>query len=73
MRTEDNGDLIINFGPAAPDGHDGNWIQTRAGKGWFPILRIYGPLEALVRQDLATRRDPTRRLNAAPRRRNSGA
>ena len=45
MRTEDNGDPIINFGPAAPDGHEGNWIQTRPEKGWFPILRIYGPLE----------------------------
>ena len=45
MRTEDNGDLIINFGPTAPDGRKGNWIQTRADKGWFPILRIYGPLE----------------------------
>ena len=46
MRTEDNGDLIITFGPTAPDGREGNWIQTRPGKGWFPILRIYGPLEA---------------------------
>ena len=46
MRTEDNGDLVIHFGPTAPDGRDGNWIQTLPGKGWFPILRIYGPLEA---------------------------
>ena len=46
MRYEPNGDLIIAFGPAAPEGRDGNWIQTRAGKGWFPILRIYGPLES---------------------------
>jgi hypothetical protein len=46
MRTEDNGDLIVDFGPTAPAGRDGNWIQTRPGKGWFPILRIYGPLEA---------------------------
>ena len=45
MSTEDNGDLVINFGPTAPDGREGNWIQTRADKGWFPILRIYGPLE----------------------------
>ena len=46
MHTEDNGDLILNFSPAAPEGRDGNWIQTRAHKGWFPILRLYGPLEA---------------------------
>ena len=43
MRYEDNGDLVITFGPSAPDA---NGIQTRAGKGWFPILRIYGPLES---------------------------
>ena len=46
MRFEDNGDLIIRFGPTAPDGRDGNWIQTRLDKGWFPILRIYGPLQS---------------------------
>ncbi len=24
---------------------EGNWIQTAEGKGWFPILRLYSPLE----------------------------
>ena len=24
----------------------GNWIQTDPAKGWFTILRLYGPLEA---------------------------
>ena len=23
----------------------GNWIQTVPGKGWFVLLRLYGPLE----------------------------
>jgi len=46
MDTEDDGDLIIEFGPTEPERRAGNWIQTRPGKGWFPILRIYGPLEA---------------------------
>jgi hypothetical protein len=23
----------------------GNWIQTMPGKGFFPMLRLYGPLE----------------------------
>ena len=46
MDAESNGDLVVKFGPAAPEGRDGDWIQTRANKGWFPILRIYGPLEA---------------------------
>jgi len=48
MRDEPNGDLIIAFGPAAPEGGDGNWIQTRPHKGWFPILRIYGPGTGLL-------------------------
>ena len=29
----------------APEGREANWIQTVPGKGWFPILRLYGPLE----------------------------
>ncbi len=23
----------------------GNWIQTIPGRGWFVLLRLYGPLE----------------------------
>jgi len=33
------------FGPTAPAGHEANWVQTVPGKGWFIILRLYGPLE----------------------------
>lgn len=43
LRFEPNGDLVINFGPTASGA---NSIQTRPQKGWFPILRIYGPLES---------------------------
>ena len=46
VQPEANGDIILSFGPTSPDGREGNWIQTRPEKGWFPILRIYGPLEA---------------------------
>jgi hypothetical protein len=35
----------VYFGPTAPAGHEANWIQTIAGKGWNPMLRLYGPLE----------------------------
>ena len=28
-----------------PSGYESNWIQTVPGKGWFSILRLYGPLE----------------------------
>jgi len=46
-------DLVINsdhsvdvyFGPTAPKGHEANWLQTIPGKGWNPMLRLYGPLE----------------------------
>jgi len=35
----------IYFGPKAPAGKDGNWVQTWPGKGWTVILRLYGPLQ----------------------------
>jgi hypothetical protein len=35
----------LYFGPHAPEGHEENWIQTVEGKGWFILLRLYGPLE----------------------------
>jgi hypothetical protein len=35
-------DLII-FGPVAPSVKEANWIQTIPGKGWFVMLRLYGP------------------------------
>jgi hypothetical protein len=34
--------VIIRFGPAPADG---NWLPTIPEKSWFPILRLYGPLE----------------------------
>ena len=41
-----DGSTTITFGPERPsDSPEGNWIQTTEGKGWFPILRLYSPLE----------------------------
>jgi hypothetical protein len=40
-----DGSHDVYFGPKAPAGKQGNWIQTVPGKGWFTILRLYGPLE----------------------------
>jgi hypothetical protein len=37
--------IDIYFGPKSPEGHEANWIQTIPGKGWWTILRLYGPLE----------------------------
>jgi hypothetical protein len=41
-----DGSTTIHFGPEAPEGKESNWIQTVPGKGWFTILRLYGPLES---------------------------
>jgi hypothetical protein len=38
--------LDLYFGPNAPAGHEGEWIKTVPGKGWFAYLRIYGPEKA---------------------------
>jgi hypothetical protein len=35
----------VYFGPEAPPGKESNWVQTVRGKGWFVLLRLYGPLE----------------------------
>ncbi len=41
-----DGSTTVYFGPTQPAGvKRGNWIQTVPGKGWFTLLRLYGPLE----------------------------
>jgi hypothetical protein len=41
-----DGSITVYFAPEQPDGVPrGNWIQTIPGKGWFVLLRLYGPLE----------------------------
>ncbi|WP_423739694.1 DUF1214 domain-containing protein [Cupriavidus basilensis] len=42
MRTDRS---TFFFGPSAPQGKEKNWVQTVGGKGWFPLLRFYGPLQ----------------------------
>jgi hypothetical protein len=43
----DDGSTTLTFGPERPsDSPEENWIQTTEGKGWFPILRLYSPLES---------------------------
>lgn len=41
----DDESITLYFGPKPPRGKENNWIQTVPGKGWFTILRLYGPLE----------------------------
>lgn len=41
-----DGSTTVYFAPRQPDGvKRGNWIQTMPGKGFFPMLRLYSPLE----------------------------
>jgi hypothetical protein len=42
----DDGSVDLWFGPEAPEGKEGNWAQTVPGKGWFVLLRLYGPGES---------------------------
>lgn len=52
-RNNKRDDLIVNedgsvdlyFGSKEPEGKGRNWVKTVPGKGWFAILRLYGPLE----------------------------
>ena len=44
--TNPDGSVDLYFGPKAPKGKEGNWIQTQPSKGWFTCLRLYGPTEA---------------------------
>ena len=45
VHTEPNGEIVIAFGPNPPASTGTNWLQTVPEKSWFPILRLYGPLE----------------------------
>ena len=45
VKPDQGGSYTIWFGPKAPEGHEGNWIQTMPGKSYCVLLRLYGPLE----------------------------
>lgn len=36
---------VVMYDDLPPEGHESNWTQTVPGKGWFTLLRLYGPLE----------------------------
>jgi hypothetical protein len=40
-----DGSTTIWFGPEPLEGRESNWVPTVPGKGWFTVLRLYGPLE----------------------------
>jgi len=45
VRKNPDGGATIWFGPKAPVGLEGNWVQTMSGRGYSVLLRLYGPLE----------------------------
>ena len=45
LKVNADGSVDVYFGPKAPTGFENNSVQTIPGKGWFMILRLYGPLE----------------------------
>ena len=46
VKKSADGSFDVYFGPKAPAGQEGNWVQTIPGKSFFVILRLfYGPLE----------------------------
>lgn len=44
----DDGSTDLYFGPQAPEGKRSNWLATVPGKGYFAIIRLYGPTEAAI-------------------------
>ena len=45
VKKNPDGSVTVSFGPHAPAGKEGNWVQTWPGKGYSVVLRLYGPLE----------------------------
>ncbi len=43
-----DGSTDLYFGPKAPAGKEGNWLATAPDRGFFAILRLYGPTEAAL-------------------------
>lgn len=43
-----DGSTDLYFGPKAPEGKEANWLPTAPERGFFAILRLYGPTEAAI-------------------------
>jgi len=43
-----DGSTDLYLEPKAPQGKEGNWLATVPGKGYFAIIRLYGPTEAAI-------------------------
>lgn len=43
-----DGSTDVYLGPKAPEGKQGNWLATVPDRGYFVIIRLYGPTEAAI-------------------------
>ncbi len=43
-----DGSTTLYLSPKAPEGKQANWLATVPGRGYFAILRLYGPTEAAI-------------------------
>src|SRR5262245_18714196 len=43
-----DGSTDLYLSPSASEGKQTNWLPTVSGKGYFAILRLYGPTEAAI-------------------------
>jgi hypothetical protein len=48
IKANADGSFDLYFGPKAPEGFEGNWLETIPGKSFFVALRLYGPLEPWI-------------------------
>jgi hypothetical protein len=47
-RQDKDGSTSLYLGPEAPEGKQANWLATIPGRGYFAVLRLYGPTEAAI-------------------------
>jgi hypothetical protein len=45
LKANTDGSYTVWFGPEAPKGKEGNWVQTMPGKSFHVLFRLYGPLK----------------------------
>jgi hypothetical protein len=46
LKMNGDGSVDLWFGPEAPKGFEGNWVDTRPSKGFFLWFRSYSPTAA---------------------------
>lgn len=51
LRKNEDGSVTIYIGPEAPKGFEPNWVKTNPDEGWFTLLRLYAPLEPILKKE----------------------